>query len=282
LSTEGVGVKSYIVNTGLFANSGTSITRIGVICHELGHFLGLPDLNDGKGTGQGIGNHGLMGNSWGFDSSQKYPPLPSAWAMDFVKWETPTVITNNGRYNVTKTGVAGGIHSYKIGCGFPTTNEYLLVQYRQDDPNRLLDKGIAIYHVDNSAIDHITEGYPGLATWPKSHYKVAVLQADGLYQLEKGLNRGEGGDLYKKGMKIGRSTTPSTKSYSQKLVTTSTLGVEIEIVSDPTGDTMTFVVNSGCVGAVIPLSTSAPTRTPTTMPTASPTQSPTLAPTIRI
>jgi hypothetical protein len=76
--------------------------------------------------------------------------------------------------------------------------------------------GLAIWHIDDNA-GYNTQGFPGQAGWPGNgnHYRVALLQADGDYDLERNVNRGDSGDLYRAGFvaEIGPHTSPSTDAY---------------------------------------------------------------------
>ena len=217
-SAEGVIVSDYHISPGLWNTSGAEIGRIGVIAHETGHFLGLPDLYDADSSpGNGIGSWGLMANSWGFDGSQYYPPHFSAWSKIGLGWATPTVISAPGTYAAPQVEAAPVI--YRIDANFPT-NEYLLIENRQPTgfDGAMPQGGLAIWHIDDQA-GYNTEGYPGQGGWPNNgnHYRVALLQADGNYDLEKGNNRGDGGDAYHgSGVSlIAPYTVPDTDAYQQ-------------------------------------------------------------------
>lgn len=215
-SAEGVRVGPYHISTGLWGSGGgSSITHIGVVAHETGHFFGLPDLYDTSGGGEGIGSYGLMANSWGFDGSQLYPPHFSAFSKIFLGWMTPTVITP-GSYTIDAAELFPEV--YRIDQGFPG-GEYLLIENRQPLglESIMPQGGLCIWHIDENKCCNTDEGYPGQAGWPENneHYRVALLQADGRYDLERGNNRGDGGDVYyRQGVSmLGPDTVPNTDSY---------------------------------------------------------------------
>src|SRR5690606_12951746 len=55
---DGVTVNDYILNP---ETRPWGMVGVGVIAHEFGHALGLPDLYDTDNSSRGIGNFGLMG-----------------------------------------------------------------------------------------------------------------------------------------------------------------------------------------------------------------------------
>jgi M6 family metalloprotease-like protein len=242
IGSEGVRVSDYNISPALWGRSGSAIGRIGVICHELGHFFGLPDLYDTDSSGgEGIGSYGLMANSWGFDGSQLYPPHPSPWSRIRLGWVSATPIAP-GLHELRAAELDPGV--FRIDAGFPE-DEYLLLENRQP---RGLDGdmpqgGLAIWHIDERAGDD-DEGYPGQAGWPQNgaHYRVALLQADGRHDLERGSNRGDAGDLFHAAgvREIGPHTTPNTHAYQYGDVYET--GIRIFEIG-ASGDTMSFRVS---------------------------------------
>jgi M6 family metalloprotease-like protein len=66
---QGIGAlvvpERYYVASALRNKCGSEITRVGIVAHEMGHQLGLPDLYDKTFAGNGAGNYDPMSKSWG-------------------------------------------------------------------------------------------------------------------------------------------------------------------------------------------------------------------------
>ncbi len=240
-SAEGVEVLKYSINPGVWSISGSEIGRIGVISHEIGHFFGLLDFYDTDKSGSGIGNWGLMANSWGWDQSQYYPPHFSAYAKVKLGWVAPTNVVSTGSFSAGQVQTNPDI--FKITTGFPD-GEYLLLENRQKVgfDQQIQGPGLLIFHIDEAraGADQYVESYPGQSNWPSDHYRIAVLQSDGTYALEKGLNQGNEYDTYSSTYKseIGPSTVPNTDSYQGTAYST---GIVIKNIS-ASGPVMTFDV----------------------------------------
>ena len=227
-----VSVSNYHINPGLWGVCGSGISRIGVVAHETSHFLGLPDLYDPDG-GMGIGTYCLMADSWGIDGSQLHPPMLSPWSKIELGWLTPMSVETKGDFTLRQSWQYPDVHKIDLG----SQAEYLLIENRQPGSYDILLPlgGLAIWHIDEHMYlyGNSLEGYPGQPGWPSNsnHYHVALLQADGRYDLENGRNSGDYSDLFRYDYYFGvdhlfpsqsdpmLGPFPNTDSYRQGSVT---------------------------------------------------------------
>jgi immune inhibitor A len=189
--------------------SSTGIARIGVICHETGHFLGLPDLYDYGGDSAGAGTFCLMAQgSWNGSLGSK-PAHLSAWCKKELGWATATQLSAPGAYALGQIETNSSALYLFRGGAFPAA-EYFLAENRQGYgfdgglPGPL--RGMLIWHVDEAAADNNNQ----------AHYKVGLKQADGLQDLELNTNSGTDADYFRTGTNtsFGDATTPNSKSFS--------------------------------------------------------------------
>ena len=247
-SPDGILISAYSFSTGLWDVCGSSIARIGMIAHETGHIFGLPDLYDTDAGG--VGSYDIMCNCWGFDGSQLYPPLFSPWSKIQLGWIVPTRLSSNGNFIISQSANTTVI--YRIDKGFPA-GEYLLLENRQNiGYDRMLAQGgLAIWHIDESA-NRFNQGYPGQSGWPinGNHYGVALLQADGRYDLEHGDENWGKGDLYRADFvkEVGSSWQitfgpfPNTDTYQGGVVNRT--GIRIYNIG-PSASSMSFSLSFG-------------------------------------
>ena len=111
--------------------------------------------------------------------------------------------------------------------------EYFLLENRQRTgyDSDLPGDGLLLWHIDDSKPTNTDE----------NHYKVGLVQADGLRNLELRVNRGDKGDPFpgSKGITaISGTTTPSTKSYTGTDTCVSLTGVPASSASMTVGVTV--------------------------------------------
>mmetsp|Transcript_22931 Transcript_22931/g.28815 ORF Transcript_22931/g.28815 Transcript_22931/m.28815 type:complete len:723 (+) Transcript_22931:67-2235(+) len=187
VSDESVMVLNYHMETILDGVSGSQISTIAVGAHETGHFLGLPDLYDTDYSSSGISSWGIMANSWGWSYTGEIPPSFSAWSKYRLGWLNPINITESGSYSLGDIQTTDS--AFMISAPYPG-KEYLLIEYRAELgwDREQGEEGLLIWHIDDSIDGNSNEGYYGQANWPENgnHYQVALLQADGSFDLEQG------------------------------------------------------------------------------------------------
>lgn len=180
--------------------------RVGVFSHEFGHVLGLPDLYDTSYRSEGVGDWCLMGGgSWG--GAGLSPTRMSCWCLSKLGWIKPRK-AKSALYTLDtlENDADACLWAWTAGKSGP---EYFLIENRQASgrDKSLPGSGLAIWHINENQSDN---------TNPLS-YKVGLVQADGMRDLERAANRGDAGDVFPgtTGVKrIDDATTPSTAAQN--------------------------------------------------------------------
>jgi M6 family metalloprotease-like protein len=216
LTRDGVKLHEYNMDPEKKYPTG-ALVNMGVFAHEFGHNLGLPDLYDLDYSSNGLGNWSVMSHgSW--NNGGKSPAHFDAWSKKQLGWGNVNQLDSN-QTNVEILQAETSPVSYRLWTSGDGGSQYFLVENRQrvGFDKYLPGDGLLIYHVDEGMADNDSQWCPG---YPATlHYKVALEQADGLFQLEgcNGLNYGTGGNpfpgVYDK-RDFDDTTVPSTRNYS--------------------------------------------------------------------
>ncbi|MBM3334823.1 M6 family metalloprotease domain-containing protein, partial [Candidatus Sumerlaeota bacterium] len=118
VTVDGVKISAYHIEPELL---GSDLTTIGVICHEMGHAFGLPDLYDQDYSSRGAGRWCLMAygcwSDWG-----RRPSHFSSWSKMKLGWIAPTLLDSD-QNGVAVPSLSLNAKAYKITSGM-ASNEY--------------------------------------------------------------------------------------------------------------------------------------------------------------
>ena len=228
------GVRGFLYTMNGEYNYGTGDNANGTYCHEFGHTLGLADLYEwspcGRPVGTGLGVYSLMslGNYLPLNPPEAQGTRPGnldPWSRQFLGFEQPTVVTQSGSYQLPPLSRGGGV--LKLWKNGQPGSEYFLVENRiQEGSDQFLPgAGLLIYHVDDTLIDNCRDcDNTSCFDPPAPHYRVGVVQADGLNELgvptppPPNLEYfGDREDFFPGGLAVRswtQSTTPSSRDYA--------------------------------------------------------------------
>jgi M6 family metalloprotease-like protein len=144
--------------------------HIGVLAHETGHALGLPDLYDYDGSSQGIGAWGLMGT--GSHNARHSPAHMSAWEKEQLGWVSVKWLRASGPVSIEPVERNPVIYRYDLPH---RSGDYLLFENRQriGSDTFLPGHGLLAWRIDAERAE--------LGAWNGDERRpaVALLDADG-------------------------------------------------------------------------------------------------------
>lgn len=207
---DGVRATTYTMQPEKLSTTSYMIT-IGVLCHELGHNLGLPDFYDTDYSSNGSGDWEVMaGGSW--LNYGRRPPVHSCWSKYQLSWLTPVTISTAGTYTLENTLTSTTVYRYNT----TTTNEYFLLENRQKTSGtwdyNLPGHGMLIWHIDGVYVN--AHWSANTVNDDETHQGLDIEEADGTLTTANG---GDGGDPFPgTGSKTSftDATTPSSKSWA--------------------------------------------------------------------
>ena len=228
IQVDGVYVYWYYTSPEIYYSQ---ISTIGVYCHEFGHILGLPDYYDTDRDSVGYGRWALMG-SGGWNDEGRTPAHFCAHAKIALGWMSPTLV-DSSRSKIYVPRLSDNGVAYKFTRGM-AQNEYILVENRHQHgfDSATPAPGLILTHVDENVADNDDQ----------PHYRVKLLQADGKWDLENDVNRGDAGDPFPGSTNnryAGPGSNPGIKSWYQGYP-----GLAIHEISDP-APTMSFSASYG-------------------------------------
>jgi len=158
---DSVGLYSYVLTGEIMAQdvNDTSMSTIGVVTHEFGHTLNLPDLYDVDYSSEGLSFHSLMASGSNSYSNSydigEYPAPLIAWSRIFTEMIIPERITEDGTYPLY--GDDDRYNILKIETSDPKIY-YLLENRQMTGYGRTFDYymnhgGVAIWLVNEYIID---------------------------------------------------------------------------------------------------------------------------------
>jgi hypothetical protein len=212
-----------------YKGSAPAPAYVGVYAHEFGHVLGLPDQYDYGYESEGTGIYSLMASgSYGRNLPSAFysgntPVLLDAWSKVYLGFAQPKVIkpADGKKQSITIRPSRDAPDVFRIDVPGSNGREYFLLENRQQKSfdiglSYTVDgskpHGLAVYHIVSDILERNFNRPNEAANWDNNHtgvasafrtattgehhYGISLLQADGRYDLEKGANDGDAGDLF--------------------------------------------------------------------------------------
>jgi len=231
---DGVKIEYFAILPELSSSDPSKILKLGPAVHEYGHLLGMIDLYSWEVKKRSIGTYGLMsyGDFGGDGNSPDQPVEPCVFHKLFLGWVEPLPAV--GDTIITLPSLKQMPVAIKVPFG-SDPSEYFLISYRkkQGFDEKLPSEGVFIWHIDEkSARQNIWTAQVNNNCTTSSKYlhpQVMLEQADGLFELEQGLDWGDTYDAWQVGEVFSTTSLPFSFGYN-----CFPSGVKIEVLDETT------------------------------------------------
>ena len=152
ITIAGKRISIVSITSELRSSEGEEYAGIGNFCHEMGHFLGLPDFydvdNDINGKSKGLWGTTSLMDRGNFNDNGMTPPYLNAIEREVLGTLEYASISNIGTITLLPINLSN--QAYRIETSNP--GEYFLFECRQSTGNdRFIGgSGMLVYHIDNS------------------------------------------------------------------------------------------------------------------------------------
>ena len=167
---DGVSVSSYIAISEM--EEDKTQEPISTLAHELGHYIGLPDLydtdynNSEEWSKYDVGALSLMNvESWFDTETNEMHPTPiDIWSKSILGWITPSTADSSGTYSIIRPNYQTGSSGTALRIPTQNKDEYYLLENRGvskwDRPMQAeynSTGGIILWHIDDSVYDEYND-----------------------------------------------------------------------------------------------------------------------------
>jgi M6 family metalloprotease-like protein len=184
-----IRVNDFVLAAGVDCN-GSRASTMNIPIHEMGHALGLPDLNDLDRSSWGVGLWDVMG--YGLYMADGRPSHLGAWSLRQLGWANVTRVAASGPFRLGAVEEAGEVLELPV----PGSSEHFLLENRQRQgaDGSLPGTGMLVWRVRPEVLDTSVLRYRG--TENDADPGLAVLQADGRNDLARRANQGDAADPF--------------------------------------------------------------------------------------
>lgn len=199
-------------------SSGIS-SPMGVMAHEFGHVLTLPDLYNTAvfGGASVVGTWDLM-DAGPYLSGGTNPSHLGAWSKYYLGWVTPQVINSRSNLSLSPIESGSATQVVKIPVQNGGTQEYFLAEYRSKTAgsfdHAIAATGLLVWHVDDDittarGFSAASASLQNTVNTGSPHYGVSVITADGT--TISNTNQGSSAQVFTTGSSF---TSPKSDNFS--------------------------------------------------------------------